>query len=587
MGNDHHGQRNLSFILMNTSWGAFLERPAIHIPLLLVIGFLAFSYNASISLFGETEGLYAIVTHTMMAAEDYVHLWLRGEPYFNKPPLFFWLQAGFIHGLGWSEAALRLPSIVSSMGTMITTYFLGRLLFSGMAGFWGALVCATCYAGLWFGPLAIIDPVLTFCMTVGMYAWARAYFQESSQGWYVVGFVALALGSMVKTLHALALPILVVGIFLWLRRDRRVFREPYFWVGVVLSGLLLGVYYLLLGQEFRQHFFFEENLKRMITVSGDQKHSAWEAYWGKRPIFWYGLVIWFDAFPWSALFPVGLFLIWKRRPWLESPKELWVFLWVVVYFVALSLAPEKHERYLMPLLPAFGLLVGYVYHRLLYETSASDGWGPLRGMLGCLGIVFVVAVILGPILIQKKWHVPLDIIPLALRLGLGILGLMMIGLAMKNYLRMGLVGVGVLGIALMVTVTGFIIPGIQAEGSPRLAFDENQRRLNNQTDPILVFQSWDWREDEDEFYWDYLHGYSRIVGKGLGDFLALEELKRDVQQSTRMVMMTKDQYQRVISGDPNLNAIVLFEFYRSKKNIVLLSLDWRTQLADSLEPQKQ
>ncbi|WP_447963876.1 ArnT family glycosyltransferase [Nitrospira sp. Ecomares 2.1] len=587
MGNDHHGQRNLSFILMNTSWGAFFERPAIHIPLLLVIGFLAFSSNASISLFGETEGLYAIVTHTMMAAEDYVHLWLRGEPYFNKPPLFFWLQAGFIHGLGWSEAALRLPSIFSSMGTMITTYFLGRLLFSGMAGFWGALVCATCYAGLWFGPLAIIDPVLTFCMTVGMYAWARAYFQESSQGWYVVGFVALALGSMVKTLHSLALPILVMGIFLWLRRDRRVFREPYFWVGVVLSGLLLSVYYLLLGQEFRQHFFFEENLKRMITVSGDQKLSAWEAYWGKRPIFWYGLVIWFDAFPWSALFPVGLFLIWKRRPWLESPKELWVFLWVVVYFVALSLAPEKHERYLMPLLPAFGLLVGYVYHRLLYETSASDGWGPLRGMLGCLGIVFVVAVILGPILIQKKWHVPLDIIPLALRLGLVILGLMMIGLAMKNYLRMGLVGVGVLGIALMVTVTGFIIPGIQAEGSPRLAFDENQRRLNNQTDPILVFQSWDWREDEDEFYWDYLHGYSRIVGKGLGDFLALEELKRDVQQSTRLVMMTKDQYQRVISGDPNLNAIVLFEFYRSKKNIVLLSLDWRIQLADSLEPQKQ
>ncbi|MCA9453286.1 MAG: glycosyltransferase family 39 protein, partial [Nitrospira sp.] len=160
---------------MNSSWVAFLERPSIHIPLLVVIGFLAFSSNASISLFGETEGLYAIITHTMMAAEDYVHLWLRGEPYFSKPPLFFWLQAGFIHGLGWSEAALRLPSIVSSLGTMITTYYLGRLLFSGMAGSWAALVCATCYAGLWFGPLAIIDPVLTFCMTLGMYAWARAY----------------------------------------------------------------------------------------------------------------------------------------------------------------------------------------------------------------------------------------------------------------------------------------------------------------------------------------------------------------------------------------------------------------------------
>jgi 4-amino-4-deoxy-L-arabinose transferase-like glycosyltransferase len=572
---------------MNISWVAFLERPAFHIPLLLVIGFLAFSSNATISLFGETEGLYAIVTHTMMAAQDYVHLWLRGEPYFNKPPLFFWLQAGFIHGLGWSEAALRLPSIVSSLGTMMTTYFLGRLLFSAMAGFWSALVCATCYAGLWFGPLAIIDPVLTFCMTLGMYAWARAYFQESSQGWYIVGFVALALGSMVKTLHALALPALVMGIFFWMRHDRRVFREPYLWVGAVGGGLLLGGYFLFLGPEFRQHFFFEENLKRMITVAGDQQYSAWEAYWGKRPIFWYGLVIWFDVFPWSALLPVGLFLIWKRRPWLESPKELWVFLWVVVYFVALSVAPEKHERYLMPLLPAFGLLVGYVYHRLLYEASVSEGMGMLRGLLGCLGVVFVIAVFLGPILLQKKWHVPLDIIPLALCVGLGMLGLVMIGLAVKNYLQMGLVGIGVLGVALLVTVTGFIIPGIQAEGSPRLAFDENQRRLNNQTDPISVFQSWDWRGDEDEFYWDYLYGHSRIVGKGLEDSLALEELKRDVQQSSCLVMMTEDQYHRVISPDLDLDAIVLFEFYRSKKNIVLLSLGWRTQYADSLEPEKQ
>ncbi|MDH4361475.1 MAG: hypothetical protein OEW33_12160, partial [Nitrospirota bacterium] len=65
---------------MNTSWATFLYRPAFHIPLLLVIGFLAFCSNASTSLFGETEGLYAIVTHTMMSKQDYVHLWLRGEP---------------------------------------------------------------------------------------------------------------------------------------------------------------------------------------------------------------------------------------------------------------------------------------------------------------------------------------------------------------------------------------------------------------------------------------------------------------------------------------------------------------------------
>jgi 4-amino-4-deoxy-L-arabinose transferase-like glycosyltransferase len=572
---------------MNTSQTAFLHRPSFHIPLLLVIGFLAFCSNISISLFGETEGLYAIITHTMIATQDYVHLWLRGYPYFSKPPLFFWLQTGFIHGLGWSEAALRLPSVLSSLGTMLTTYGLGRLLFSSIAGLWGALVVATCYAGLWFGPLAIIDPVLTFFMTLGMYAWARAYFQDSSQWWYVIGFVAFALGSMVKTLHALALPVLVMGLFLWIRRDRRLFREPYFWVGVMGSGLLLGGYYLFLGQEFRQHFFLEENFKRMISVAGDQKHSAWEAYWGKRPIFWYGLVIWFDAFPWSLLLPAGLLLLWKRRPWLESPKQLWVFLWFVVYFVALSLTPEKHERYLLPLLPAIGLVVGYVYHRLFQQGSISEGGRLLRCLLGCLGIACVVGVFLGPFLLQKKWHVPLDMIPLALRGGLGIVGLTLMGLAVMNRLRLSLLGVGVVGVVLMVTVTEFIIPGIQAEGSPRLAYKENQRWLANPSDPISVFQSWDWRDDEDEFYWDYLHGYSRIVGKDLEDSLALEELKKEVRQSPGLVMMTEDQYNRVFAHDPDLNMRILLTFYRSKKNIVLLSLSWRNPPEELFESESR
>ena len=572
---------------MNTSQTAFLHRPSFHIPLLLVIGFLAFCSNISISLFGETEGLYAIITHTMIATQDYVHLWLRGYPYFSKPPLFFWLQTGFIHGLGWSEAALRLPSVLSSLGTMLTTYGLGRLLFSSIAGLWGALVVATCYAGLWFGPLAIIDPVLTFFMTLGMYAWARAYFQDSSQWWYVIGFVAFALGSMVKTLHALAMPVLVMGIFLWIRHDRRIFREPYLWIGFMVCGLLLGGYYLFLGQEFRQHFFLEENFKRMISVAGDQKHSAWEAYWGKRPIFWYGLVIWFDAFPWSLLLPAGLLLLWKRRSWLESPKQLWVFLWFVVYFVALSLTPEKHERYLLPLLPAIGLVVGYVYHRLFQQGSISEGRRLLRGLLGCLGIACVVGVFLGPFLLQKKWHVPLDMIPLALRGGLGAVGLALMGLAVMNRLRLSLLGVGVVGVVLMVTVTEFIIPGIQAEGSPRLAYKENQRWLTKPTDPISVFQSWDWREDEDEFYWDYLHGHSRIVGQDLEDSLALEELKKEVQQSPGLVMMTEDQYNRVLANDPDLNMRILLTFYRSKKNIVLLSLGWRNPPEELFESESR
>ena len=565
---------------MNTSWAVFLNRPSVHLSVLLVIGYQAFFSNISLSFFAEAEGLYAMVTHTMMATQDYVHLSLLGKPYFNKPPLFFWLQAEMIHELGWSETAHRLPSAIASVGIMLTTYWFGWLLFSPLAGFWAALVVATCYGGLWFGPLAIIDPVMTFCMTLGLYGWARAYFLGSSQHWYVVGFAALAVGAMVKTLHAFALPAVTFAIFLWMRRDGRIFREWWFRIGFGVFGLMLSVYYVFLGQEFWQHFFFEENLNRLVTVAGDTKNSAWEAYWGKRPIQWYGYTIWFDVFPWSVMIPIGFLLLWYQRSWRTTPQELLVFLWVVVYFLALSLVPEKHERYLLPLLPGVGLVVGYIYYTIFQRGPLPVGRGLLRALLGLVGITYVVGVFLGPILLQKKWYVPLDILPIGLRIGLGILGISLLGLAVMNRVRVGLMGVGVMGLALMLTVTGFIIPGIHNKGSPRFILHENQRWLAGQKDPILVFQSWGWRSDEDQFYWNYLHGNARIVGENLVDNLAMEELKGEVQRTNSLViMMTEGQYHLLISPDQELEATILLEFHRSKKKIYLLSLRWRSPTA--------
>ncbi|MEE8126894.1 MAG: hypothetical protein V3T42_13865, partial [Nitrospirales bacterium] len=159
-------------------------------------------------------------------------------------------------------------------------------------------------------------------------------------------------------------------------------------------------------------------------------------------------------------------------------------------------------------------------------------------------------------------------------------GISLLGLAVMNRVRVGLMGVGVMGLALMLTVTGFIIPCIHDKGSPRFILHENQRWLAGQNDPILAFQSWGWRSDEDQFYWNYLHGNARIVGENLADNFALEELKGEVQRTNSLViMMTEGQYHLLISPDQDLEATILLEFHRSKKKIYLLSLRWRSPTA--------
>ena len=246
---------------MNLRDNEFIERGSqsgrMHWLVLGVMGVLAFFFNLSTSLFGVTEGLYAAVTETMVRTGEYVHLTLHGQPYFNKPPMFFWLQAISAKFLGWSEVALRLPSALLSFGTVVATYWLGRTLFSATAGFWAALVAITSYASLWFGQMAIIDPVLTFFMTVGILGLVRAYFQEGTSWWYVIGFAALAFGAMVKNLHAFALPVLLFLAILLVRRDGTPLRRFSFWAGLMVFIGLLGSYYAYLGHEFIQHYVLE------------------------------------------------------------------------------------------------------------------------------------------------------------------------------------------------------------------------------------------------------------------------------------------------------------------------------------------
>jgi hypothetical protein len=51
--------------------------------------------------------------------------------------------------------------------------------------------------------------------------------------------------------------------------------------------------------------------------------------------------------------------------------------------------------------------------------------------------------------------------------------------------------------------------------------------------------------------------------------------------------MTEDQYNRVLANDPDLNMRILLTFYRSKKNIVLLSLSWRNPPEELFESESR
>jgi 4-amino-4-deoxy-L-arabinose transferase-like glycosyltransferase len=207
----------------------------------------AYFANLHLSLLEGSEGLYAGIAGEMGRRREFFDLTYHDVPYFNKPPLFFWLLNLSTSIWGDHEVALRLPGSLAAVGTIVLTYVLGARLVSPTAGFWAALVVATSHVFLWYGRRVLFDSTLTFLVTLALFAWIQVQLLGRSSRWYLLAFVSMALGAMLKEMHGFFLPLLVMALYAAIQRDTRMLKDRYFWAGLAVAVAMMGAYAQMLG----------------------------------------------------------------------------------------------------------------------------------------------------------------------------------------------------------------------------------------------------------------------------------------------------------------------------------------------------
>ena len=435
-----------------------------HLMVLLLVGLMAFFYNLDLSFLEGSEGLYPQITREMVAANQFVHLTWQGDTYSNKPPLFFWLLAISRHLFGEHEWAFRFPGALFALGTMGLTYLLGRTLFSPTAACWAALTVATSHVFLWYGRRVLFDSTLTFAMTLALFAWVRAHMQSATSFWYVIAFLAMAFGTMVKSIHAFAMPFVLMMAYSCLQRDFRAFKAPWFWIGLCLYGALTGWYASLIGSQFSWQF----NLQDLLGRAFDFSISTGSGSNRGRPIYWYLGIMWFDFFPWSALIPSSLILLFSQRAFWNNSKGQFLVLWVLGYLVLLSMSTLKREPYLMPIVPGLGLMIGYYYHQICSGYKEKPWVENLtKAMLGLLGLAFVGAVFVGPILLQRKWHIPISYFPITYSLPMIGLCVVLLWSVFKARMEIALATLGLLPIGFVIGVVNVVLPILDQSWTPK------------------------------------------------------------------------------------------------------------------------
>ena len=120
-------------------------------------------------MFDWDEINFAEAAREMLITGDYFRVTIDYQPFWEKPPLFIWLQALAMSVFGVNEFAARLPNALCGIATLIVIFNIGKKLYDKNFGIYWVLVYAGSFLPHFYFMSGIIDPLFNLFIFLGIY----------------------------------------------------------------------------------------------------------------------------------------------------------------------------------------------------------------------------------------------------------------------------------------------------------------------------------------------------------------------------------------------------------------------------------
>lgn len=308
----------------------------------------------------------------MMERGSWIVPYYNGEmDYWNtKPPLINWLQILSMKTFGINEFAIRFPSALAGLFTVLFVFWFLKKHFNILAGFAGSLVLLTSVGFVTFhgARTGDTDALLTFFMTVSYLVILDIFISKSiSRKKIIVLTVSFMLGFLTKSI-AVFLFIPGVFIFAWMF-ERNYFKKliklKIIWISVI-TIISVAVGYILLRNSLQPGYldlFFHSDLGRVGTTIEKHQGPFWfyiDQLVNKRYSFW---ILFFVL---SILVLTAKIKNEKSNVVLKYTASLSLF-----YLSFISISVTKLEWYDLPLFPLFALSISVFFYLLLEKVQLT------------------------------------------------------------------------------------------------------------------------------------------------------------------------------------------------------------------------
>ena len=344
-------------------------------------------------LWAPDEPDFAQCVKEMRLRGDWLLPWLNGQPYSEKPILYYWVMKAFsvlldglTGGLGFTQGvaawALRLPSVVAAVVFLSAFRRWAHRFLNADTAETAALILAATPLWFWQSQFIQIDLLFSALLAWSWLCWLGGYRllrgadQAGAPGehhrWFLQAYFWLAMAFLAKGPLAPLLSLLLVTVFLIWQRDFSVLPRTAILSGLGITLLLVAPWYVAAGLKGGAHYAYE-----LIVVQNFERAThAWDHV---QPWWKYGEYLLGDFFPWVLLLPpLGLYL--RREQRMANPARRFLLLAFLVPFLFLSAVQSKQGKYLLMGYPFLALLLGE-FMRSLEARSAQRIGALLTGGL--------------------------------------------------------------------------------------------------------------------------------------------------------------------------------------------------------------
>ncbi|WP_430391575.1 ArnT family glycosyltransferase [Dyella sp. 20L07] len=296
------------------------------------------------------ETRYLSVAWEMRQTGSWITLHLNGVPYFDKPPLLFWLVNAGWSVLGISLWSARVVVLLCSAACIALCGRLDRLLTPGESPMASWLLLGSLFLVLFSG-VVMFDITLCLFVLLGFVA-IVSYVQTGVRSALLLLFAAAALGMLAKgpvALLHLAGPMMTAPW--WSAGERRASWRKV-WM-MLLVAVLGGLPVLLWAWAAVHHLGATDAHELLLRQTAGR---VVESFAHNRSLWWY--------LPWLPvlLLPWTLLLRWRRVPdawrtWHSSSAARFGLSASLPALLAFCVVSGKQLHYLLPLLPGVAIVM--------------------------------------------------------------------------------------------------------------------------------------------------------------------------------------------------------------------------------------